>query len=515
MQFSREEVARHNTAGDLWVILNSEVYDLSKFAKFHPGGSIVLLSEEVAGRDATEAFYSLHRHEVLEKNQYMRFKIGVIQGEEVNIFKRKSGSLSQVPYAEPTWLVPGFHSPYYKESHKRFQVAVRGFVEEVIYPDAQAREEDGNPPSQHVIDEMAKMNLIAMRLGPGPHLRGRVLMGGIVEPAEFDNFHELIIAQELARIHARGYSDGLGGGTCIGLPPVLNFGKKELRERVAEEVLSGKKYICLAVTEAFAGSDVAGVKCRASRVVNGWVVNGTPSNQKWITNGTFADYFTVACRTDKGGLVALLVPRGPGISTTLIKTSYSTAAGTSFIQFDNVFVPANHVLGRENHGLQVILSNFNHERWGLTSGSIGGQRAILEECLKWAALRKVFGKPLTSQPVVRAKLAGMIARVESCQNWLESVTYQMTKMNYEQQALNLAGQLAFLKMYSTRAAQETAADAVQIFGGRGITRTGMGRLVEHYHRTLLIDAVGGGAEDVLGDLGVRQALRKMPDSARL
>ncbi len=177
---------------------------------------------------------------------------------------------------------------------------------------------------------------------------------------------------------------------------MLNFGKKELRERVAEEVLSGKKYICLAVTEAFAGSDVAGVKCRASRVENGWVVNGTYassiillksradscalqegesfcctsnqfsnsySNQKWITNGTFADYFTVACRTDKGGLVSLLVPKGPGISTTLIKTSYSTAAGTSFIQFDNVFVPADHILGRENHGLQVILSNFNHERY--------------------------------------------------------------------------------------------------------------------------------------------------------
>ncbi|KAJ8502008.1 hypothetical protein ONZ45_g11935 [Pleurotus djamor] len=70
-------------------------------------------------------------------------------------------------------------------------------------------------------------------------------------------------------------------------------------------------------------------------------------------------------------------------------------------------------------------------------------------------------------------------------------------------------------MYSTQSSQETASDAVQVFGGRGITRTGMGRFIEHYHRTVPFDAVLGGAEDVLGDLGVRQALRKMPKEARL
>jgi alkylation response protein AidB-like acyl-CoA dehydrogenase len=76
-------------------------------------------------------------------------------------------------------------------------------------------------------------------------------------------------------------------------------------------------------------------------------------------------------------------------------------------------------------------------------------------------------------------------------------------------------QIGFAKMYATRTAQETAADAVQIFGGRGITKTGMGRFIEHYHRTVPFDAVLGGAEDVLGDLGVRQAVKKMPKTVRL
>jgi alkylation response protein AidB-like acyl-CoA dehydrogenase len=89
---------------------------------------------------------------------------------------------------------------------------------------------------------------------------------------------------------------------------------------------------------------------------------------------------------------------------------------------------------------------------------------------RWAYQRKVFGKPLLNQAVIRAKLASMIARVESTQAWLENVTYQMCNMNYKQQSNYLAGQIGFLKMYCTRSAQETARDATQIFGGRAISK---------------------------------------------
>lgn len=82
----------------------------------------------------------------------------------------------------------------------------------------------------------------------------------------------------------------------IGLPPVLNFGKGALQQRVLNDVFSGKKYICLAITEAFAGSDVSGLRTTAEKTPDGkhFIVTGT---KKWITNGTFSDYFTVACRT--------------------------------------------------------------------------------------------------------------------------------------------------------------------------------------------------------------------------
>jgi len=165
--------------------------------------------------------------------------------------------------------------------------------------------------------------------------------------------------------------------------------------------------------------------------------------------------------------------------------------------------------------LIVVLSNFNHERWIMCCCSARSQRIIVEECFKWANQRKVFGKPLIEQAVIRHKLAAMIARVESVQHWLENITYQMCHMNYAQQSDLLAGQIGFLKMHATRTAQETAADATQIFGGRAITKTGMGKNIEHYHRTVGFDAILGGAEDVLGDLGVRQAMKKIPKNVRL
>lgn len=137
---------------------------------------------------------------------------------------------------------------------------------------------------------------------------------------------------------------------------------------------------------------------------------------------------------------------------------------------------------------------------------------MLEECLKWTHQRIVFGKPLISQPVIRQKLARMIGLVEANQAWLEQITYQMNALSYKEQAKHLGGPIGLLKTFATRSAHEIADDAVNIFGGRGITQSGMGKVVEMFHRTYKFDAILGGAEEVLADLGVRQAMKFMPNA---
>lgn len=182
-------------------------------------------------------------------------------------------------------------------------------------------------------------------------------MHGLIKPEEFDYFHEMVINQEIARVNARGYGDGFQAGSVIGLPPVLNFANPKLREEVVNGVLSGKKSISLAITEAFVGSDVQGMRTTAKKTPDGkhYIINGA---KKWITGGMHADWFSVGTKTDKG-LTVFLVPRQEGVETRPIKTAYSAAAGTSYVTFDNVKVPAENMLGKENEGIKVILSNFN------------------------------------------------------------------------------------------------------------------------------------------------------------
>jgi len=281
-----------------------------------------------------------------------------------------------------------------------------------------------------------------------------------------------------------------------------------LRERVTEECLSGKKKMCLAITEAFAGSDVAGIKTTAEKTPDGkhYIVKGT---KKWITNGMFCDYFVTGCRTKKGFSV-ILIERDDNVETTKIKTSYSTAAATAFVQFDNVKVPVSNLLGEEDNGFIVIMSNFNHERWAMSCAVIQWCRTVTEECLKWSHQRTVFGKALITQPVIRQKLAKMISLTEAAQSWLETITFQMNNLSYAQQSKLLGGPIGLLKSYATRCGHEVADDAVNIFGGRGLTQSGMGKVVEMFHRTYKFDAILGGAEEVLADLGVRQAMKQMP-----
>ncbi len=314
--FTRAEVAKNNATGDsIWFIIDTVVYDVSDFLDAHPGGEAVL--RQVAGKDATVDFYNLHRHEVLQK--YSDLAIGTIAGEQPSIITPKPGDLSLVPYAEPLWLRPEFKSPYYNESHRQLQKAMRLFTDNHIIPEALEKERTGEYVSQDLIDKMAKAGILHMRMGPGKHLHGVNLLDGAVDGKQFDYFHDMICGQEGVRTACRGFSDGNMAGMVIGLTCILNYCKEPaLKKRVTEEVFSGQKKICLAITEAFAGSDVANLRTTATKTPDGkhYIVNGT---KKWITNGVFSDYFVTGVETEKG-LSVLLIERGEGVETKPIKT---------------------------------------------------------------------------------------------------------------------------------------------------------------------------------------------------
>jgi cytochrome b involved in lipid metabolism len=284
---TRATVAKNNTEDSLWIIIDSKVYDVTEFVDAHPGGEYVL--RQVAGKDATEAFYNLHRQEVLQN--YSNLCLGTLEGEKSQAIEHKAGDLSLVPYGEPTWLSQQFKSPYYNDSHRRLQKAVRLFVDTYITPVAQECEKTGEHIPQDLIDRMSRVGLLHMRLGPGKHLHGVDLMDGTMKGEDFDAFHDLIIGQEIVRASARGFQDGNMSGMMISLTAVFNFANNEAwKNKIAQEVLSGRKKICLAITEAFAGSDVAGIRTTATKTPDGkhFIVNGT---KKWVCMTSYSSIY--------------------------------------------------------------------------------------------------------------------------------------------------------------------------------------------------------------------------------
>lgn len=511
---TKEELARHNKAGDAWLAIDGDVYDVSKFASMHPGGSKVL--EELAGNDCTTEFYELHRHEVLAK--YPKLKVGRLA--DAKPLQAADGALSQVPFAE----IPAFQgqsSPFFNDSHRRFQKAVRQFVDKELVPIAAAKDLSGQYPERELQQKLGMAGMMVVRMGPGPWLKEAQAMGikipGDVAPEEFDYFHEMLAHQEISRLGLPGFIDSLGAGWLISAPAIYHFGSPRIRDTIGKQLLKGDKWSVLAISEPFAGSDVAAIKATAVKTPDGkhYIVNGV---KKWITEGAYGDYFVTAVRTGKpggGGLSLVLVERGEGLSTSQIKTTYSTCAGTALVVYNDVKVPVENLLGKENDGFRLIMYNFNHERWIICNSLLGQIRAAIADSFMWAKQRKVFGKPLIDQPVIRNKLASCVAALESCQSLCEALTYDMIKSEEGPVGQRLAGPIALLKFQTTRTAWKVADDTVQILGGRGITRTGMGAKVEGLKNFAKYAAVYGGSEEIMADLAVKQALRGYPVTARL
>ena len=212
----------------------------------------------------------------------------------------------------------------------------------------------------------------------------------------------------------------------------MNFGGKHLQDKVVKDCLQGRKFICLAITEPYAGSDVAGLRTTAVKDPSGkfYVVNG---EKKWITNGVFCDFFTVAVRTGgegAGGISLLLLERGmKGLETKQMKCMGVWPSGTTYITMEDVHVPVENLIGAENQGFKYIMYNFNHERWALTIQASRFSRVCLEEAFKYSMKRKTFGKTLLEHPVIRAKIAEMARQVECTHAQLENITYQMCTMS--------------------------------------------------------------------------------------
>lgn len=375
-------------------------------------------------------------------------------------------------------------NPFETEERRAFRDTMRAFVASEITPHADAWDEAGAVPW----DLHQKLGALGV-WGFGIDEK----YGGL----GFDDcFMRAAYGEELARCGVGGVAAAVGGRT-ISLDPIQRLASEDIRARVLPEIISGRKGSSLGVTEPGGGSDVASLTTSARRDGNHFVLNGAKT---YITGGMTSDYFVVAARTGGAGLSGISLffvdSDTPGFSRTpLTRKMGWWCSDQATLHFDNARVPAENMMGEEDRGFLAVMENFNLERVNLIAGMLGMMKACLDTSVDWAQERETFGRKLIRHQVIRHKIADISMRIDAVEALLNQICW----------AVNCGpmpvAEICKAKVFTSKALEFCASEAMQILGGAGYMR---GNPVERIYREVKVMAIGGGSEEIMRDLAVRQ-----------
>lgn len=356
---------------------------------------------------------------------------------------------------------------------------LRRYVEDEIVPEADKWEEAGEIP-RSTFEGLGSLGFLGMR---HPVEYG----GGGLGPLA-----SVVFGEELSRSTYGGVAASLTVHSDMSVSHIAHRGTREQKQRYLPPACAGTEVAAICVTEAHAGSDVAGMKTRAERSGNGWMLNGS---KMFITNGVQADTYIVAARTDPGvklsrGLSLFIVEKGtPGLNVARKLDKHGwRASDTAELYFDECRLPADALLGEEGQGFYYIMSTFQNERIVAGALSAGACVKAVELTVDYVRQRKAFGKTLWDQPVVRNKLAEMAAKTFA----VRAMTYQCAQMAEEGQ--DAVREVSMLKAFACETLQQVVHGCLQLHGGNGyMTGTPIERMV----RDARILTIGGGATEVM------------------
>lgn len=297
-------------------------------------------------------------------------------------------------------------------------------------------------------------------------------------PAQFGGRSDRLDVRSLCLLREKlAYESGLADFAFamqgLGAGPVSIFGSDDLKKRYLPGIAKGESIAAFAISEAEAGSDVAGMRTTATRDGDSYVIDG---EKTWISNGGIADLYVVFCRTGENAFIALVVqPDDPGFSVTArIATIAPHPLGT--LRFDGCRIPADRVVGDPSKGLRVALGTLDVFRTTVGAAALGFARRALDETLAHVTQREMFGKNLSEFQLTQAQLADMATDIDA-----SALLVYRSAWTRDSGAERVTREAAMAKMFATEAAQRVIDRAVQLHGGRGVVS---GNPVEQLYREI-------------------------------
>jgi citronellyl-CoA dehydrogenase len=365
------------------------------------------------------------------------------------------------------------------EEQQAFRTMVRDYVEREINPRIPEWEAAEMMPLHEVFADMAKLGMLGLEYEPAYGGQGA------------DHMFTVILAEEFGRCDHGSLPMALGVQVDMATPSLARFGTHEQKERFLAPAMRGEMVASIAVSEPDHGSDVAGIRTRAVRDGDEWVINGS---KMWITNSLQADWLCLLARTsDEGGyrgMSQIIVPTSsPGFSVSKkLDKLGMRASDTGLLSFDDCRVPVDHTIGVIGRGFQQQMAQFVVERmWG-AYGVVGAAEVALERTAAYLRERNVFGEPLLAKQYIQFRLAELSAELDLLR------TYNHVIAEAYDAGEDTTRQATIAKLKAGRLIREVADTCLQFHGGIGYVEENW---TARFFRDNRLTSIGGGADEVM------------------
>ena len=369
----------------------------------------------------------------------------------------------------------------FTEEHEAFRKTVRAFVEKEMTPHGLEWDRAGIFPRE-LFKKCGELGFLGINHDPK--------YGG----SGLDYWYVTAFVEELSRSYNAGVNMALLVQSQMATPIINEIGTDEQKREFLEPALKGEKIAALGVSEPGCGSDVASIKTTARRDGDDYVINGS---KMWITNGTRADFITLAVRTGGegyGGISLVTFPtdvKGFGVSKKLDKVG-NLASDTAILYFEDCRIPARYVLGEENEGFYSIMTNFQGERLVGALSAVAGMERMMEDSIRYGNEREAFGRPLMKFQVWRHKFVEHLTGIEAAKR----LTYHAVDV-FDRKEVPAVKEISMAKLFAGDLAQRVAYDCQQFFGGMGyIEETPIARM----WRDVRLITIGGGTSEVMKEI---------------
>lgn len=367
------------------------------------------------------------------------------------------------------------------QEHKALRKTVSDFVTNELDPFVNEWEKAGRAPLHEIFKKMGDLGLL-----------------GIHKPSEFgglglDYSYNMAFAEEIGRAYGGSVPMAIGVQTDMATPALARFGSDALREEFLAPAIAGDMVACIGVSEAGAGSDVAGLNTTAKTDGDDYIINGS---KMWITNASQGDFICLLANTsddavhkNKSLIVVPMNSKGISVSDPIDKIGMR-ASDTGQIFFDDVRVPKRNVIGQENQGFQIQMMQFQEERMFAAASALKGMERIIEDTIEYTRERKTFGQPIINNQVVHFKLAELQTEVEA----LRALTFKACQLHVDGEDATKLASMAKLKL--GRLWRELTDSCLQYWGGMGFTWDNSASRA--YRDTRILSIAGGSDEMMLG-----------------